>query len=186
MADDSEIDRVLAQYGSAGQGLNTLAASVPEAGPETLQSRLRQAHEWLTRNVLERAQYAGLYPARVAQRMYPDWPVPAHEQPSRVGLRRRMGEGDKYGGPLPIAEIDAMGTYTPSGRESSNVEDRRPKSPWEYADGGEVDGVLAQYLTPEMALFILQALHHRDGVSTPQSQRSLGRLHTLGQHRRNP
>ena len=146
MADQSEVDRVLAEnYARAGQGLNTLAASVPDAGPETLRSRLTQGHEWLTQNVLHPAQYAGLYPVRVLDRLYPNWPVSAEDKPSRVGLRRRMGEGDKHGGPLPVNEIDAMGTYTPGERQSDMVEDRRPKSPWEYADGGEVDRILSQY-----------------------------------------
>ena len=43
-----------------------------------------------------------------------------------------MGEGTKYGGPLPINTIDQLGTYTPGPRQSDNFEDRRPRSIWEY------------------------------------------------------
>ena len=115
----------------AGQGLNSLLSSLPPQPIPDWSDTARQAHGWVTRNMLEPAQYAGMYPARVLERAFPDWPVPRHDKPGRKGIRRALGEGSKYGGALPIREIDAMGTYVPGNRQA-DIEDRRPRSIWEY------------------------------------------------------
>jgi hypothetical protein len=98
----------------------------PLAGPDGDGTGDRLSfHEWLTINALHPARYAGLYPVRVLSR-YMD-PTGRSEfwnpqgQPYKLEQARGLFEA------LPKA-----GIYEPGTRESSNVEDRRPRSSWEY------------------------------------------------------
>ena len=70
-------------------------------------------------------RYAGFYPARVLSRyMDPDGQS-SFWNPQPRGLRMDQIQ--------PTVEtVSMMGTYEPGQRESTNVEDRRPKSIWEY------------------------------------------------------
>lgn len=106
--------------------------SVPSAPPPSfLSNRLSAADERLN-NVFEPINWALGYPGRVVDRMLPR------------SLQSGISDGYAEGHGPTLHAIDQMGTYRPGpdARMSNNVEDRRPRSVWDYgrAEGGAVPG----------------------------------------------
>lgn len=125
-----------AQHGTLGslgqfppQDFDALENSLPPIPPPTWGTRAHQAHDWITRNVLEEAQHAAFYPLRVFSRYMDPSGTNTFYNPQPRG--QRMDHPTH--GVMPVyEEISRMGTYTPSGRMSDNIEDRRPRSIWDY------------------------------------------------------
>ena len=117
---------------NAGHGMDSLVDSVPEPGPATASSNLRDFHAWLTRNVLAPAQYGMFYPPRVLSRyMNPDRANPFWTE-SIPGLPRATEKDWQILGQTFDTVGPMGGGYQPGSRLSDQVEDRRPRSIWEY------------------------------------------------------
>lgn len=117
-----ELARILAR--SSGDDMDQLARSVPQVAPN-MTGRLNAAHEWVTENVLQPARYAGFYPQRVISRyMDPTGRDPFYNpQGTPYTLEQARGL---------VEALSGVKGYEPGKRESTNVEDRIPRSIWQY------------------------------------------------------
>ena len=100
----------------------------PRSLSDVLRDNLRpdgDAHTWVTRNLLEPAQYAMHYPPRALGRyMDPEGRNPFWTPQLAPFLANQLHP--------TYSSIGARHAYQPGSRESENVEDRRPRNWWDY------------------------------------------------------
>ena len=118
---NDELAKILA---SPPDDWDQLARSVPVV-PDDGYAKARALHEWVTRNALDPARYAGFYPLRVMSRYFDPQGQSSFYNPQGTPYRLEQLK--------PSYEaIAKAGVYEPGQRESTNIEDRRPRSIWDY------------------------------------------------------